>query len=82
MPRSTLEIDAEREQAVKDALDAVAYPLGFFRDCDEPNEIFASRLIRYIEHQIAAQHGHAKNIADLVRRPSRNGSAVVLAELL
>lgn len=35
--------DRALEQAIKEALDALAYPFGFFRDYDEPNEIFAPR---------------------------------------
>lgn len=48
MTRSSIEIDAEREQAVKDTLDAVGYPLGFFRDYDEPNDSFKTRLVDFI----------------------------------
>lgn len=50
---SAMAIDAEREQAVKDALDTVSYALHFFRDYDEPNEIFSSRLVAYIRELLA-----------------------------
>ena len=45
--------DTEREQAVKDALDAVAYHVRFFRDFDEPNDIFACRLIAHLGERLA-----------------------------
>lgn len=51
--RSAMEIDAERDQAVKDALDEVAYPLGFFRDYDEPNESFQARLVRFLRSRLS-----------------------------
>lgn len=39
--------DADRrlEQTVKERLDAIAFPLHFFREYDEPNEVFAPRLV-------------------------------------
>lgn len=41
---TSMAIDAEREQAVKEAIDSIAYRVGFFRDYDEPNECFLARL--------------------------------------
>lgn len=36
--------DEKAEQTLKEALDTLTYPFRFFRDYDEPNEIFAPRV--------------------------------------
>ena len=38
--------DRGSQQMIKEHLDAIAYPLGFFREYDESNEVFAPRLLR------------------------------------
>ena len=38
--------DRRLQQTIKELLDAIAYRVGFFREYDEPNEIFAPRLVR------------------------------------
>src|SRR5262245_53243441 len=38
--------DRHRDQLIKERLDAIAYPYQFFREFDEPNEVFAPRLVR------------------------------------
>ena len=38
--------DQHLEQATKERLDAIACSVRFFREYDEPNEIFAPRLVR------------------------------------
>lgn len=47
---STMAIDADRERAVKDALDAVGYRVRLFREADEPNEVYAARLNANLDH--------------------------------
>lgn len=47
-PFAITDADRRLEQFVKERLDALAYGFGFFRDYDEPNEIFAPRLTRAI----------------------------------
>jgi len=38
------ESSSPNEQALKEALDSLTYPFGFFREYDEPNESFAPRV--------------------------------------
>lgn len=54
--RSIMEVDAEREHAVKVVLDAFGYRFRFFRQYDEPNEIFASRLMEHLGDLLASSH--------------------------
>jgi len=51
---SVTSADVSIEATVKERLDALASPVRFFRDYDEPNEIFAPRLIDYLQQQILA----------------------------
>ena len=58
--RHSLITGADRvlEQQLKEQLDAIAYRIEFFRDSDEPNEIFAPRLIVSMQQQIARGARH------------------------
>jgi len=46
---STMAIDADREQAVKDALNIIGHWVGVFREYDEPNENFSARLVHHLK---------------------------------
>lgn len=52
MPKSEMQIEADREQSVADALDAIGYPLQVFRHYDESNYTYQRRLVEFIKRLV------------------------------
>ena len=68
--RAGISTDPESEQRLKEALDTLAYPVRFFRDYDEPCEVFRLRLIAYVEQLIASgSHGLKRVLAEVIVLP-------------